>query len=162
MSTNSEKRLIKDKHGNIFQLTDVPGDGNCLFHSFVKSDYIQYNNHTDFRSVFIMYVETILKNQNDHKDLLCLFNICSDDSVVECLELMNDNNSWVDNLVELFVSQWYQVNVVIMTNSLNGFMYFDVKQLCRIYGLNMIDRTVEQTVYIYHFTYLQTYTPTIS
>jgi len=162
MSTNSEKRLIKDKHGNIFQLNDVPGDGNCLFHSFVKSPSIPYSNHKEFRSVLVMHVETIIRNQDDHKDLLILFHILFDDSVVVWLETMKDNNSWGDNLVALFVAQWYQVNVVIMTNALNGFIYFDVKQLCKMYGLNIIHRKDEETVYIYHFTYLQPYTPTIT
>ena len=162
MSTNSEKLLIKDKHGNIFQLNDVPGDGNCLFHSFVKSPNIPYSNHKEFRSVLVMHVETIIRNQDDHKDLLSLFTIFSNDSVVVWLEKMREYNSWGDNLVALFVAQWYQVNVVIMTNALNGFIYFDVKQLCKMYGLNIIHRKDEETVYIYHFTYLQPYTPTIT
>ena len=42
------------------------------------------------------------------------------------------------------------------------FIYFDVKQLCKMHGLNIINRNAKDTVYIYHFTYLQPYTPTIT
>jgi len=49
--------LIQDRDGNLFQLVNVPDDGKCLFHSFVRSSYININGEDDFRHEFIKEVQ---------------------------------------------------------------------------------------------------------
>ena len=57
MSLIDDKSLIEDRDGNVFQLVNVPGDGKCLFHSFVRSSYININDPDDFRRDFIKAVQ---------------------------------------------------------------------------------------------------------
>jgi len=153
------EKVIKDKHGNIFKLVDVVGDGNCLFHSVVKSEHINISQHDDFRNYLVRTIEEIVASPENHQPVLDLFRrITGRGKITEWLDQIRKSNTWGDEKVGLFIAYIYNVNVVIISNLKNVFHLIDVKLFSKVHQIQLITDAIN-TIYLYHFTFHQPFTP---
>ena len=116
-------KLIRDKDDIVFKLVDVPGDGNCFFHSVPLSPLLNISDHGILGNNLVDYIEDILSNQGEHQGVLSLFHkISPHKKIFTWLENIKQNNVWGDDRVALFVAYIYEVNVRIISNFAKGFL----------------------------------------
>ena len=147
---------IKDKNDNIFKLNDVPGDGNCFFHSVALSDLVNISNHSDLREHLAETISHVASNKNEHKEVIELFELTGGN--VKLQSWIDKIKTWADQSSALFIAYIYQINVVIISNLEKGFDYFDVKQWSTMHRQKIIPDDCE-TLYLYHFMFQRPFSP---
>ena len=122
-------KLIRDKVDIVFKLVDVPGDGNCFFHSVSLSPLLNLSIHGILRNILVERIEDILSNREEHQDVLSMFHeISPHKKIFTWLENIKQKNVWGDDRAALFVAYIFEVNVHIISNFAKGFFYNDIRR----------------------------------
>ena len=146
-------KLICDKDDIVFKLVDVPGDGNCFFHSVSLSPLLNVSDHGILCNILVERIEGILSNRGEQQDVLSLFHkISPHKKIFTWLENIKQNNVWGNDRAALFVAYIYEVNVRIISNFAKGFYYNDIRTISELNGYSIIPSDA-RTIHLYHFLF---------
>ena len=135
---------IKEKY---FQFIDVPGDGDCFFHSILKSEYL-----SGFSSVheLRMYLGSRIEvNYTNDIFLQRIFTFHRMD-VVTWLNRIRTMGTWANELDMLLTAYILHINIISVANYMHGIICNDMQ-----YNLNLILQsnshqiTENSTIYVY-------------
>ena len=125
--TQFNNNIFHLQHGNIyltfyghdFKFTDVPGDGDCFYHSVLKYSSIQekFNGVQDLRQ----YLRDVVAYWYPSDRLLqCLFSYERQDVTLWC-SMITRMGVWATTFDTLIFSYIMTLNVIVIGNYLNGF-----------------------------------------
>ena len=133
--------------GQYFQFIDVPGDGDCFFHSILKSEYL-----SGFSSVheLTMYLGSRIEvNYTNDIFLQRIFTFHRMD-VVTWLNRIRTMGTWANELDMLLTAYILHINIISVANYMHGIICNDMQ-----YNLNLILQsnshhiTENSTIYVY-------------
>ena len=111
-----------EKLGGLFRITDVLGDGNCLYNALVKSPDIRFSCPLKFREHLFEAIE----ERGDLAEHLHYKVAKETDDFEAWIEKMRKPGTWGGTTVALFVCWIFNVNICIVTNSARGFITNDL------------------------------------
>ena len=145
-------------NGIKFKLRDVPGDGNCLYHSIISSKLIE-------RTSFQVRCETydqIFDIWNGGCDFVDAV-YSSYGKPVPIAQYVSEQKvcgKWGSTLDMCFVSIVFGVNIVSISNTLGGLNYFSVYEYFRTFNLTcnyIVDDA--PTIWLCHHLYKRPFVP---
>ena len=151
-------RCIKDKDGSLFQIVDVPGDGNCFFHSAALSRLINVSEHKELRNVLVQRIIDVLSHADEHQDIISFVENILHCKVLPWLDNIKERNTWGDSYAAAFLAYIFQVKVRIVSNFERGFFYNDIHTVSALHGFNIIPIDAK-TIHLYHYLFQKPYLP---
>jgi len=141
----------------IFKLEDVLGDGNCFFHSLIKSPYINVDCHMQLRRMLVDRVEAELTNRKSGGLVEKLGRICYENDLSKWVQNIKRPGSWAGTCAAVLLCFFLEINICIVTNKLRSFYVVDVRKWMRTKGLYFI-REEASTVFLYHHLFRHPFT----
>ena len=101
-------RYVKDIDGNVFEVVDVLGDGNCFFHALCLSNIINILTHTDLRRHLVERVHDILLKPDGHTDVISFVEKKMHCKILPWLDRIKESNEWGDNRAAVFLRIYFR------------------------------------------------------
>ena len=139
---------IKQKY---FKFIDVAGDGDCFFHSILKSELLSRFCSVHQLRTYLGYM-TEAKFTNDHiiQNIFAFHRV----SVYDWLERIRTMGTWANELDMLLTAYILQINIVSVGNYMNGFILNNMQlNLNMILQCNDIQITEQSIIHIDFHTY---------
>ena len=151
MKKNFVMRYIKLPSGAIFDIVDVPGDGNCFFHAVVLSDEINLSSHDDLRGDLVKRLRTAMVNPEEKSFIEKLY-IASDPliSLNQWLDSIARTGAWGGDIAALFLGYFYQINFCIVNNSKHGLTVLNIREwIGRLTSFEYVSDNAP-SIFLYH------------
>ena len=135
-----------------FQFIDVPGDGDCFFHSILKSTYL--SGFSSSVHELRMYLASRTK-MNDANDIILqrIFHYHGVD-VFTWLNRITTMRRWANELDMILAAYLLHVNIITVGNYMNGFISNNMQlNLNHISQCNDYHITRSSTIYVYFHIY---------
>ena len=127
LSANTDQIILADRI--YFMLIDVPGNGNCLYHSLIQSNKFCTSNHRLLRTdIFNKAKALLLQNDDITVHLQQLYRSLTDyesTSFAEHCEIQKENGRWGKELDMVLITLFHKVRVVSYSNLTSGIRKFD-------------------------------------
>ena len=135
-----------------FKLIDVPGDGNCLYHSLVCSGVIERSSASLRSETFKHVLETWRNGCSFVKMLYASYS--KDIPLSQYVQEQNKNGKWGSTLNMCFVSIAFGFNIVSVSNTNGGLKHFLVYDyFCTLNHTCDYVLTDAPTIWLYHHLY---------
>ena len=147
-------------NGIKFKLRDVPGDGNCLYHSIVCSNVIQRTS-AQLRSETYKCVLEIWRGGCDFVDAL-YESYGKLIPIVQYTSEQKENGKWGSTLDMCFVSIVFGVNIVSVSNTTGGLNHFSVFDYFCAFDITcnyILDGA--PTIWLFHHLHKQPFVPSL-
>ena len=129
LAHNREVEYICNLNGNYFKFIDVPGDGDCFFHSVLKHSILsgKYDNVKEIRSYLKQVVEIRFET-----DIILqqIFIKSSEDCKLWCGRITT-MGEWTTTFDQLVFSYCFKVNIISIGNYSNGFISNNMQNYLR-------------------------------
>ena len=134
----------------VFKINDVLGDGDCFLHSLNISQHINMPGTEELRK----YVVQNLRQESTRFKSIYQKISGSDAKLYEnWVKTIERRGYWLGTSLAVFISMIFNVNVVLVTNGMKGFLTVDIRKWMLNIGV-VLDPNAPN-VYIYHHLHKQ-------
>ena len=138
-------------NGNYFKFVDVPGDGDCFYHSILKNSILS-KRFGSVQEMKLFVKDTVLVQYRNDLLLRKIFLLENMDYKSWCSKMMNEGE-WATTCEMMVFSYVLSFNIIIVGNYMNGFVMNDM-QSCLSNALKIQKNVSENgTIFIYFHIY---------
>ena len=129
-----------------FKFIDVPGDGDCFFHSVLKNDIIS-DEFKCVQDIRVYLHKIVLETVGSDYYLQSIFNYCNHDPFMWCINIVQ-SGKWANRLDVLVFTYIMKMDVITIGNYLNGFVINSHKQFLHNLLNVPINTLADSNIYI--------------